>query len=140
MVGDPLQGLRGAVLVQNTYDWDTLAATVVRRSQAAHCSHMQSPEVQCVCWARGAKRQSAPGAEREAKRSRPSAAMFLTVPDQGPSTLARQWSCKRPLPVRHPRAPNVHFSALRRNEKECREADLGCLGGRAHRGHGYQLK
>jgi hypothetical protein len=36
------QSFRGAVLVPNTYGWDTLAATVVRRSQTAHCSHLRS--------------------------------------------------------------------------------------------------
>ena len=36
------QSFRGAVLVPDTYGWDILAATVVRRSQAAHCSHLRS--------------------------------------------------------------------------------------------------
>ena len=36
------QSSRGAVLVPSTYGWDNLAATVVRRSQAAHCSHLRS--------------------------------------------------------------------------------------------------
>jgi hypothetical protein len=36
------EGSRGAVLVPKTYGWDTLAATVVRRSQTAHCSHLRS--------------------------------------------------------------------------------------------------
>ena len=36
------QSSRGAVLVQNTCDWDTLATAVVRRSQTAHCSHLRS--------------------------------------------------------------------------------------------------
>ena len=36
------QSFRGAVLVQNAYGWDALAATVVRRSQTAHCSHLRS--------------------------------------------------------------------------------------------------
>ena len=36
------QSLRGAVLVPSTCGWDTLAAAVVRRSQAAHCSHLRS--------------------------------------------------------------------------------------------------
>ena len=36
------QSFRGAVLVPDTYGWDILAATVVRRSQTAHCSHLRS--------------------------------------------------------------------------------------------------
>ena len=36
------EGSRGAVLVPSTYGWDALAATVVRRSQTAHCSHLRS--------------------------------------------------------------------------------------------------
>ena len=36
------QSLRGAVLVPSTCGWDTLAAAVVRRSQAVHCSHLRS--------------------------------------------------------------------------------------------------
>ena len=35
------QNSRGAVLVQNTYGWETLAAAVARRSQATHCSHLR---------------------------------------------------------------------------------------------------
>jgi hypothetical protein len=36
------QSFRGAVLVPNTYGWDTLAATVVRRTQTAHRRHLRS--------------------------------------------------------------------------------------------------
>ena len=36
------QSLRGAVLLQNTCGWNTLAATVARRSQTAHCSHLRA--------------------------------------------------------------------------------------------------
>ena len=36
-----LTSFRGAVLVPNTYGWDILAATVVRRSQTAHYSHLR---------------------------------------------------------------------------------------------------
>ena len=35
------QSLRGAVLLQNTCGWNTLAATLVRRSQTAHYSHLR---------------------------------------------------------------------------------------------------
>ena len=36
------QSLRGAVLMQSTCGWDIPAATVVRRSQTTHCSHLRS--------------------------------------------------------------------------------------------------
>ena len=36
------QSFRGAVLIPDTYGWDIMAATVVRRSQAANCSHLRS--------------------------------------------------------------------------------------------------
>ena len=35
------QSLRGAVLLQNTCGWNTLATKVVRRSQTAHYSHLR---------------------------------------------------------------------------------------------------
>ena len=36
------QSSRGVVLVQDTCGWHTLAATVVRRNQTAHYSHLRS--------------------------------------------------------------------------------------------------
>ena len=36
------QSFRGAVLVPNTCGWNTLAATVVRRTQTAHRRHLRS--------------------------------------------------------------------------------------------------
>ena len=38
------QSFRGAVVVQCTYDWDILAAVVMRRHQEAHSGHLGSPE------------------------------------------------------------------------------------------------
>ena len=83
------QSFRGAVLVPNTYGWDTLAATVVRRSQTAHCSHLRS---RVSVGLEAPKGNHERAAERGEERSRPSGAMFLTLPDQATSLLTRHRS------------------------------------------------
>ena len=84
------QSFRGAVLVLSTCDWDVLATAVIRRGQAAHCSHLRSRVSVGIKAPKGNqhRQQSA----RDKERSRPSGTMFLTLPDHGTSIVARHRS------------------------------------------------
>ena len=121
------EGSRGAVLVPSTCGWDILAGAVVRRIQTSH-SHLRSRVSVGLEAPKGNQRGQQSG---RGERSRPSATMFgprmrrlalkslLTRPRPG----GLRQAAAGPLPATSP------FFCLRRNDKECREADLRCLGG-----------
>ena len=73
------------MLVQDTCGWHTLAATVVKRSQTSHYSHLRSRVSVGLEAPKGNHEGHA--AERGEERSRPSGAMLLTIPDQATSLL-----------------------------------------------------
>ena len=93
------QSSRGAVLVLNTYCWDILAATVVRHSQAVHCSHLRSRVSVWLEAPKGNQRrqQSGERAEQTFDNHVPD------PPDHETSIVAQQWSyglCQPATPAR----------------------------------------